>query len=102
MKSLLHFHEFICVASKKRKVVTTATMMEDYPVERIGYRQPPFNNCGFQIFGSKFVIPFNEIRETGFFLVCIMTRAVHNQTVSSRGCIYYVKTSERFVLRLRT
>ena len=56
--------------------------MDDLPLERLGYRQPPFANCGVDYFGPFYVtIRRNSEKRWGFLFTCMTTRAVHLEIV---------------------
>ena len=46
LRSLLRNIELNCKNCRKRKLKTITPFMSDLPIERLGYRQAPFNNCG--------------------------------------------------------
>ena len=59
--SVIHQHFFwleictksfgtLCVCCRKRKAKTVTTMMSEFCAELLGYRQPPFSNCGIDYF----------------------------------------------------
>ena len=51
-----------CVLCRKRKTKLILPMMADLPLERLGYRQPPFANCGVDFFRP---IPPNDSAKLG-------------------------------------
>ena len=55
LRSALRAIETQCVCFRKRKSKTVTPMMSDLPVKRLGYRQPPFSNFGFDYSGPFFV-----------------------------------------------
>ena len=46
LRSLLKSIEVHCLKCRKRRAKTVTPMMAELPFERLGYRQPPFTNCG--------------------------------------------------------
>ena len=77
--------------------------MDDLPLERLGYRQPPFANCGVDYFGPFYVtIRRNSEKRWGFLFTCMTTRAVHLEIVPSMDASSCVIGIERFIARRGT
>ena len=55
LRRLLRSIENQCVTCRKRKASTIQPIMSDLPVERVGYKQPPFNHTGVDYFGPLYV-----------------------------------------------
>ena len=55
LRRLLRSIENQCVTCRKRKASTIQPIMSDLPVQRIGYKQPPFNYTGVDYFGPLYV-----------------------------------------------
>ncbi|XP_063728551.1 uncharacterized protein LOC134856114 [Symsagittifera roscoffensis] len=84
LRSLLKSIEVHCLICRKRKAKTVTPMMTELPVERLGYRQPPFTNCGVDYFGPFYVsIRRSSEKRWCFLFTCMTTRAVHIEIVSS-------------------
>ena len=78
-------------------------MMAELPVERLGYRQPPFTNCGVDYFGPFYVsIRRSSEKRWCFLFTCMTTRAVHIEIVSSMDTSSCVMGIERFIARRGT
>ena len=77
-----------CVCCRKRKAKTITLMMSDLPAERLGYRQPPFSNCGVHYFR-----PFH---------VTIRRSLIHIELVPSMNTSSSVMAIERFISRRGT
>ena len=90
----------IAETCRKRKAKTVTPMMSDLSAERLGYRQPPFSNCGVDYFGP-FQVIIRQSLETfwGFLFTCLTTRAVHIELVPSMDTSSCVMAIERFVSR---
>ena len=74
--------------------------MAELPVERLGYRQPPFTNCGVDYFGPIYVsIRRSSEKRWCFLFACMATRAVHIEIVSSMDTSSCVMGIERFIAR---
>ena len=75
-------------------------MMADLPIERLGYKQPPFSNTGVDYFGP-FLVPIRRSTEKrwGFLFTCLTTRAVHIEVVPSLDTSSCVMGVERFIAR---
>ena len=78
-------------------------MMSDIPAERLGYRQPPFSNCGVDYFGPFHVtIRRSSEKRWGFLFTCFTTRAFQIELVPSMDTSSCVMAIERFNSRRRT
>ena len=100
LRWLLRNIENTCSVCRKRKAQTVTHMMADLPIERFGYKQPPFSNTGVDYFGS-FLVPIRRSREKrwGFLFTCLTTRAVHIEVVPSLDTGSCVMGVERFIAR---
>ena len=77
--------------------------MSDLPVERLGYKQPPFNHTGVDYFGPLYVpVRRSTEKRWGFLFTCLTTRAVHLEIVPSLDTSSCVMGIERFVARRGT
>ena len=77
--------------------------MADLPLERLGYRQPPFANCGVDYFGPFHVtIRRSSEKRWGFLITCMTTCAVHLEVVPSMDTSSCLMGKERPITRLRT
>ena len=95
LRWLLRNIENTCVACRKRKAQTVTHIMADLPIERLGYKQPPFSNAGVDYFGP-FLVPIRRSTEKrwGFLFTCLTTRAVHIEVVpllDTSSCVMGVK-----------
>ena len=78
-------------------------MMSDLPAERLGYRQPPFSNCGVNYFGPFHVtIRRSSEKRWGFLFTCLTTRAILIELVPSMDTSSSVIAIERFISRRET
>ena len=104
LSSALRAHiETHCVCCRKRKAKTVTPMMSDVPVECLGYRQPPFSNCGVDYFGPFHVtIRRSSEKRWGFLITCLTTRAIHIELVPYRDKSSCVMAIERFISRRGT
>ena len=76
LRSLLMSIEVHCLICRKRKAKTVTPMMAELPVERLGYRQPPFKNCGVDYFGPFYVSTRRSSEKRWCFrFTCMNTRA---------------------------
>ena len=75
MRWLLGNIENTCITCRKRKAKTVVPIMSDLPIERLGYKQPPFSNTGVDYFGP-FQVPIRRSTEKrwGFLFTCLTTR----------------------------
>ena len=55
LRRLLRSIENQCVTCRKRKASIIQPIMSNLPVERLGYKQPPFNHTGVDYFGPLYV-----------------------------------------------
>ena len=103
LRSLLKSINVHCLICRKRKAKTVTPMMAELPVERLGYRQPPFTNCGVEYFGPFYVSTRRSSEKLWCFLfTCMTTRAVHIEIVSSMDTSSCVMGIERFIARRGT
>ena len=54
LRRLLRSIQNQCVTCRKRKANSIQPIMSDLPVERLGYKQPPFNHMGVDYFGPLY------------------------------------------------
>ena len=103
LRRLLRSIENQCVTCRKRKASTIQPIMSDLPVERLGYKQPPFNHTGVDYFGPLYVpVRRSTEKRWGFLFTCLTTRAVHLEIVPSLDTSSCVMGIERFVARRGT
>ena len=78
-------------------------MMSDLPAVCLGYRQPPFSNCGVDYFGPfQVTIRRSSEKRWGFLFTCLTTRAIHIELVPSMDTSSCVMAIERFISRRGT
>ena len=76
LRRLLPSIESQGVTCRKRKASTIQPIMSELPVERLGYKQPPFNHTGVDYFGPLYVpVRRSTEKRWGFFSTCLTTRA---------------------------
>ena len=103
LRWLLRIIEKICVVCRKHKAQTVIHMMADLPIERLGYKQPPFSNTGVDYFGPFLVsIRRSTEKRWGFLFNCLTTRAVHIEVAPSLDTSSCVMGVERFIARRGT
>ena len=103
LRRLLRSIEKQCVTCRKRKASTIQPIMSDLPVERLGYKQPPFNHTGVEYFGPLYVpVRRSTEKNWGFLFTCLTTRAVHLEVVPSLDPSACVMDIERFIARRGT
>ena len=103
LRWLLGNIENTCITCRKRKAKTVVPIMSDLPIERLGFKQPPFSNTGVDYFGP-FQVPIRRSTEKrwGFLFTCLTTRAVHIELVPSLDTSSCVMGVERFIARRGT
>ena len=103
LRWLLRNIENTCVAGRKHKAQTVTHIMADLPIERLGYKQPPFSNTGVDYIGP-FLVPIRRSTEKrwGFLFTCLTTTAVHIEVVPSLDTSSCVMGVERFIARRDT
>ena len=78
-------------------------MMAELPIERLGYHQPSFTNCGVDYFGPFYVsIRRSSQKRWCFLFTCMTPRAVHIEIASSMDTISCVIVIEKFIARRGT
>ena len=103
LRSLLRNIELNCKNCRKLKWKTITPFMSDLPIERLGYRQAPFNNCGVDYFGPfRVTIRRSSEKRWAFLFTCLTTRAIHIEVVPSMDSSSCVMGVERFIARRGT
>ena len=98
LRRLLRSIENQCVTCRKRKASTIQPIMSNLPVERLGYKQPPFNHTGVDYFGPLYVsVRRSTEKRWGFLFTCVTIRAVHLEIVLSLDTNSCVIGIERFI-----
>ena len=78
-------------------------IMSDLPKERLSYQSPSFTNTGVDyIVPFYFTVGRNTEERWGFLFICLTTRAVHVEIVTSMDTSSCVMGVERFVSRRGT
>ena len=75
-------------------------MMSD--LERLGYRQPPFSNCGVNFFGPFHVIIRRSSEKRWGFLFYLLNDSRNSHRVCSMGTSSGVMSIECFISRRGT
>ena len=71
LRRLLRSIENQYVTCGKRKASTIQPIMSGLPVERLGYKQPPFNHTGVDYFGPLYVpVRRSTEKRWGFLFTC--------------------------------
>ena len=84
LRTALRSIEHHCVLCQKRKVKVNTPMMADIPLERLGYRQPPFANRGVDYYGPFHItIRRSSEKSWDFLFTCMTTCVVHQEVVPS-------------------
>ena len=103
LRRLLQSIKNHCVTCRKRKASTIQPVMTNLPVERLGYKQPPFNQPGVDYFGPLYVpVRRNTEIKVGIFFTCPTTRALHLEIVPSLDTSFCFMDIERFIARRGT
>ena len=72
LRRLLRSMENQCLTCRKRQASTIQPIMSDLPVERLGYKQPPFNHTGVNYFGPLYVpVRRSTEKRWGFLFTCL-------------------------------
>ena len=103
LRRLLRSIESQCVTCHKRKAITIQSIMSELPVERLRYKQPPFNHTGVDYFGRLYVpVRRSTEKRWGLLFTCLATRAVQLEIVPSLDTSSCVMGIERFIARCGT
>ena len=103
LRRLLRSIESQCVTCRKSKGSTIQPVTSDLPVERLRYKQPPFNHTVVDYFGPLYVpVCWSTEKRWGFLYTCLTTRAVHLEIVPSLDTNSCVMGLERFIARRGT
>ena len=100
MRRLLGSTENQCVTCRKRKARTIQPIKSNLPVERLGYKQPPFNHTVVDYFGPLFVPVRRSTEKTWrVLLTCLTIKAVHLEVAPSLDTSSCIMGTERFIAR---
>ena len=77
LRRLLRSIENQCVTCRKCNASMIQPILSNLPVERLGYKQPPFNHTAVDYFGPLYVpVRRSTEKRWGFLFTCLTTRAV--------------------------
>ena len=89
-----------CPLCRFRRARPSPPVMADLPSARLGYRSPPFSNCGVDYFGP---IQVRHGRKTekryGVLFTCLTTRAVHLEVAHSLDTDSCIMAIRRMIAR---
>ena len=103
LRSSLPFIKAHCLSCRDFQAVTMQPLMSDLPKERLAYQYPPFTNTGVDYFGPFYVtVCLTTEKWWGFLFICVTTRAVHVEIVTSMDTSSCVMGVEQFVSRRGT
>ena len=77
LRRLLRSIENQCVTCRKRKTSTIQPILFDLPVERLGYKQPPFNHTRVDYFGPLYVPVCRSTEKDGDFFLLASTPGLY-------------------------
>ena len=87
-----------CVSCRRRNAPTLQQVMADLPKERLVPYQPPFTYTGLDFFGPFYVKrSCSTVKVCGCIFVCLSSRAIHIEDVSSLETDTFIQSLLRFI-----
>jgi hypothetical protein len=91
---------FRCIPCRKRKAKTLTPLMADLPAGRLALGQPPFTNCGVDLFGPVSIKHGRQrLKRWGVIFTCLTTRATHLESVENADADAFINALRRFTNR---
>ena len=89
-----------CLFFQVRKGGRLYSFMADLPAGRLAYEQPPFHNCGVDLFGPFFIKQGRKrLKRWIVIFTCMTVRCVHLEVVEGADTDSFINSLRRFVNR---
>ena len=89
-----------CFFCKIRRAMRMYPYMADLPVYRTAYNEPPYNNCGVDLFGPILVKQGRKrLKRWGVLFTCLTVRCIHLEIVESMETDTFINAFRRFTNR---
>ena len=89
-----------CFLCKMRHAKQTIPFMAELPKGRLAYGEPPFTNCGVDLFGPLYIKQCRKrLKRWGVVFTCLTTRCLHLEVVESADTDSFINSLRRFVNR---
>ena len=96
MRSLLRR----CLLCKIKRARRMYPLMADLPAGRLASEEPPFTNCGVDLFGPLYIKQGRKnLKRWGVIFTCLTVRCVHLELVESLETDDFINCLRRFVNR---
>ena len=90
-------HCFFCNA---RRAIRHFPLMANLPPGRAAFDEPPFSNCGVDLFGPIFIKDGRKrLKRWGVLFTCLTVRSIHLEIVESSDTDAFINSIRRFVNR---
>lgn len=89
-----------CFFCKIKRALRRYPLMADLPPGRLAGEEPPFSNCGVDLFGPIFIKEGRKrLKRWGVLYTCLTVRCVHLEVVESLKTDDFINCLRRFVNR---
>ena len=89
-----------CFYCQVKRAKITYPFMANLPPSRVAYREPPFSNCGVDMFGPIFIKQGRQrLKRWGILFTCLTIRCVHLEVVEKSETDAFINALRRFVNR---
>ena len=89
-----------CFFCQIRRAIRAYPYMADLPSSRVAYNQPPFTNCGVDVFGHVFVKQGRKrLKRWGVIFTCLTVRCIHLEIVETAETDSFINALRRFTNR---
>ena len=86
-----------CFFCQVRRAIRAYPYMADLPKSRLAYQQPPFTNCGVDVFGHVFVKQGRKrLKRWGVIYTCLTVRCIHLEVIDSCDTDAFLNSFRRF------
>ena len=89
-----------CFKCRMRKAKQMFPIMSDLPECRLAWKEPPFSQCGVDLFGPVEIKQCRKrLKRWGVIYTCMTIRSVHLEVVESQNTDDFINATRRFVNR---
>ena len=89
-----------CFFCQVRRAIRAYPYMADLPSGRVAYKQPPFTNCGVDVFGHLYIKQGRKrLKRWGVIFTCLTVRCIHLEIVETSDTDSFINALRRFTNR---
>lgn len=89
-----------CFFCKIKRAMRMYPYMGDLPGCRIAFEEPPYTNCGVDLFGPLYIKEGRKrLKRWGVLFTCLTVRCIHLEIVEGIGTDPFINTLRRFTNR---